>query len=76
MKNCTSDKKYDITSLRVFYVLIDGILHSMVQNIQNQDYWSICLAYVKSTTVNPHHPAILKATLTRFHKVTYVWAYG
>ncbi|CAB3995492.1 Hypothetical predicted protein [Paramuricea clavata] len=86
IQNCTFNKKYDNTSLRVFYAgtlyvlmaivfAIDGILHLMVQNVQNLRLLKelFTLNRPKST---PIVTAILKATVTRFLKVTYVWDSG
>ena len=54
---------------------IDGILHLMAQNVQNQRLLKelFTLNRPKST---PFVTAILKATVTRFQKVTYVWGSG
>ena len=70
-----------VCSTKEIYVLmavllaVDGILHSMAQNVQNQGQLKefITLDRPRST---PIVTAILKVTATRFLKVTYVWASG
>ncbi len=54
---------------------IDGILHLMAQNVKSQRLLMemITLHRPKST---PIVTAILKATVTRFLEVTYVWGSG
>jgi hypothetical protein len=54
---------------------IDGILHLMGQNVQNQRLLKelFTLHQCKPT---PFVTAILKATVTKFLKVTYVWGSG
>jgi hypothetical protein len=54
---------------------IDGILHLMVQNVQNQQLLKALFTFAR-TSSTPFVTAILKATVTRFLKVTYVWGFG
>ena len=85
IQNCIFNKKYDNTSLRVFY---EGTLRSRGSGVCTRWYFTFdgaeCtkpasiegIVYVQSTTVNPTVTAILKATVTRFLKVTYAWDSG
>ena len=56
-------------------VAVDGILHLMAQSVQNQQQLKelFGLHQAHSTLIVT---VILKATVTRFLKVTYVWASG
>ena len=69
-----------VRSTKETYVLmavvfaIDGILHLMAQNVQNQRLLKELFTYhTKSTYIVP---VIFKATATKFLKVTYVWPSG
>ena len=55
--------------------VIDGILHLMAQNVQNQRLLKVLFIFDPPQST-PIVTAILKVTLTRFLKVTYVWASG
>ena len=54
---------------------IDGILHLMVQNVQNQRLLKELFTFARPKSTS-FVTAILKATVTRFLKVTYVWGSG
>ena len=54
---------------------IDGILHLMVQNVQNQLLLKELFTSIRPKAT-PIVTVILKATVTRFLKVTYVWGFG
>jgi hypothetical protein len=54
---------------------IDGILHLMVQNVQNQRLLKELFGFHQPKST-PIVTVILKATLARFLKVTYVWGFG
>ena len=54
---------------------IDGISHLMVQNVQNQRLLKELLG-LNQPNSSPIVTAILKATVARFLKVTYVWGSG
>ena len=54
---------------------IDGILPLMAQNVQNQRLLKELFTLNRPTTT-PFIIAILKATVTRFLKVMYVWDFG
>ena len=86
IQNCILNKKYDNTSLRVFYegkkqlyvlragmLVIGGILHLTTQNGQNTPLLKD-LFMLDQAMSNPIVTPILKATVTRFLKVIYVWA--
>ena len=55
--------------------VIDGILHLMALNVQNQRLLKELFTLDQPQSI-PTVTAILKATVTRFLKVTYVWAFG
>ena len=54
---------------------VDGILHLMAQNVQNQRLLKELFTLDQPATIFTI-TAILKVTVTRFLKVTYVWAFG
>ena len=54
---------------------IDGILHLMAQNVQNQQLLKEMFTLDQPVAILTI-TAILKVTVTRFLKVTYVWAFG
>ena len=68
-----STKEISVPMAVVF--VIDGILHLMAQNVQNQRLLKELFGLYQPQST-PTVPAILKATVTRFLKVTYVWASG
>ena len=61
--------------LMVVHLAIDGILHLMAQNVQNQPPLKELFTLDRLQSA-PIVTAILKATVTRFLKVTYVWDSG
>ncbi len=85
IQTCSFNKTYDNTSLRVFY---EGALRSYGSSVCNRWYFTFDGAECKKPAtiegvVYVHRPksipivtAILKATVTRFLKVTYVWGSG
>jgi hypothetical protein len=54
---------------------IDGILHLMAQNVKSQRLSKELFTFNRPKSI-PFVIAILKATVTRFLKVTYVWGSG
>ena len=54
---------------------IDGILHLTAQNVQNQQLLKELFTLDHPAAI-PTITAILKVTVTRLLKVTYVWAFG
>ena len=80
-------KKYDNTSRRVLYEGTlrsegsgvcnqwTGILHLMAQNVQNQQLLKQLFG-LNQPLSTPYVTAILKATVTRLLKETYMWASG
>ena len=69
---CSTEEIYVLLAV---FLAIDGILHLMAQNVQNQQLLKELFTLDQPTAISTI-TAILKVTVTRFLKVTYVWAFG